>query len=106
MLRMSSNSAWRAMTFLALAELLAMGVWFSASAVTPSLKLEWRLDETSAALVTQAVQFGFVLGTLVSAILNLPDIMNPRRLFVISAFAAAASSAAFGLYAHSLEMGL
>ena len=30
---------WRALTFLALAELLGMTLWFSASAVVPSLEL-------------------------------------------------------------------
>ena len=34
---------WRNLTLLAIAELLAMGLWFSASAVLPQLLREWQL---------------------------------------------------------------
>lgn len=39
-------------------------------------------------------QGGFVIGTLVSARLNLPDIVNPRRLFAIGCALGAAANAA------------
>jgi nitrate/nitrite transporter NarK len=35
---------WRALGFLALAELLGMTLWFSASAVVPTLKEDWELS--------------------------------------------------------------
>ena len=41
-----------------------------------------------------AVQGGFVVGTLISALLNLPDIINPRRLLAIGCMIAAAANAA------------
>lgn len=37
------ENKWRTVLFLALAELLSMGLWFSASAVTPSLASLWGL---------------------------------------------------------------
>src|SRR5262249_30788653 len=86
---------WRALALLAAAELLGMALWFSASAVGPSIRAEWRLTDSGAAWLTLAVQLGFVAGTLVSAIGNLPDVLSTRRLFAVSAFLGAAVNAAF-----------
>jgi MFS family permease len=97
---------WRALTLLATAELLGMSLWFSASAVIPALKAEWHLNESSASWLTIMVQLGFVFGTLLSALLNLPDIISARRLFAISALAGAACNAAFGLFSRDVETGI
>jgi MFS family permease len=83
-----------------------MSLWFSASAVVPALKLEWHLDDTTAGWLTIAVQLGFVAGTLVSALFNLPDIITTRKLFAISAFAGAVANAAFGLYADNASSAI
>jgi len=83
-----------------------MSPWFSASAVVPAIKAEWGLTEAAAAGLTLAVQLGFVAGTLVSALGNLPDIFRTRRLFGLCAFLAAVSNAAFGLFAHSSKLGI
>ena len=40
---------WRSLGFLALAELLAMGLWFSASAVVPQLAGQWGLTGSQGA---------------------------------------------------------
>ena len=55
---------WRNLTFLAVAELLAMALWFSASAVVPQLAAEWRLDGAGQAWMTMSVQLGFVASSL------------------------------------------
>lgn len=101
-----SAARWRALMLLALAELLAMSLWFSASAVVPALTSEWRLTESGASWLTLAVQLGFVVGTLLSALLNLPDVVSPRRLVALCAFAGALSNAAFGLFAADLTTGV
>jgi MFS family permease len=54
---------------LSAAELLAMTLWFSASAVAPSLVAELGLGGGAAAWLTMSVQLGFVAGALASAIL-------------------------------------
>jgi len=100
------QSRWSALALLSLAELLGMSLWFSASAVVPALKTEWHLDDSTAGWLTIAVQLGFVAGTLVSAFLNLPDIIKTRRLFAISIFAGALTNAAFGLYAGGPSSGI
>ena len=83
-----------------------MTLWFSASAVAPTLTADWGLSSTSAAWLTMSVQIGFVAGTLLSAFFNLPDIMNSRRLFAIAAVLGAGSNAAFAFAAQGLALGI
>jgi MFS family permease len=97
---------WRALALLGLAELLGMSLWFSASAVTPALQREWSLTEGEGGWLTTAVQLGFVAGTLLSALLNLPDVLSARRLFTLCASAAALANACFGLFAESFIVGI
>jgi len=97
---------WRNLGLLAVAELLAMTLWFSASAVVPALRTEWNLSASAGAWLTMSVQIGFVAGTLASGLLNLPDIMNSRRLFAISAVLGAAANAAFALGATGLALAI
>ena len=101
-----SSARWRALVLLSLAELLGMSLWFSASAVVPALRVEWSLGESSAGWLTIAVQLGFVGGTLLSAFLNLPDVISVRYLFAVSAFLGAITNAAFGAYAHNVQTGI
>ena len=100
------SARWRALFLLSLAELLGMSLWFSAAAVVPSLQLEWKLTDADVSWLTIAVQLGFVFGTLVSAFLNLPDIISVRYLFAASAFAGAMTNATFGLYAEGPNTGI
>lgn len=97
---------WRALALLSIAELLGMSLWFSGSAVVPALRTEWGLSESSTSWLTISVQLGFVCGTLLSAFLNLPDIMRARYLVAISAFAGAVANAAFGFYASGAGVGM
>ncbi|HWW62279.1 MAG TPA: MFS transporter, partial [Thermoanaerobaculia bacterium] len=89
---------FRALALLSVALLLAMALWFGVSAVTPQIAREWRLDAATAAWLTLAVQLGFVAGTLLSAVLNLPDILRARRLMAISAILGAVTNALFAIF--------
>jgi MFS family permease len=91
---------------LSLAELLGMSLWFSAAAVVPSLRVEWNLSDSSVSWLTVAVQLGFVGGTLLSAFLNLPDVISVRYLFAVSATAGALTNAALGAYAHNAQTAI
>jgi MFS family permease len=70
-----------------------MALWFGVSSVAPRIAAEWRLTDTESSWLTLGVQLGFVLGTLVSATLNLPDIMKSRHLMALCAVAGAAVNA-------------
>ena len=88
---------WRQLTLLSLAELLALSLWFSANAVLPALVHEWALSDAGGAGLTIAVQLGFITGTLVAALTNLPDVWPARRLMAASALLGAAANAALAL---------
>ena len=91
---MIERDARSQLALLALAELAAMTLWFSATAVLPSITAAWSLSASAAAWMTAAVQLGFVVGALGSALLNLPDVLPPRRMFWICALAGALANAA------------
>lgn len=84
---------------LALCQVAALSLWFSASAVTPSILREHPLTPLQVSLFTSLVQVGFVAGTLTSATLGLADRIDPRRLFMISTLVAAAANASILLVA-------
>jgi MFS family permease len=96
----TASRRWRTLVLLSFAELLGMSLWFSASAIVPALRVEWSLSESTAGWLTIAVQLGFVCGTLISAFLNLPDVISVRHLFAFCALAGALTNAALGAYAH------
>ena len=98
--------AWRQLTLLSLAELFALSLWFSASAVLPTLTREWGLGGGGAAGLTIAVQAGFIVGTLVSALFNLPDVFSARRVLFVGIVLGAAANGALALWASSLGPGL
>lgn len=95
-----SPRRWLALTLLSLAELLGMSLWFSGSAVVPALSSEWHLSPSQISWISIAVQLGFVAGTLISATLNLPDIISTRHLLTVAALLGAGVNAMFGLYVH------
>lgn len=84
---------WRTLALLSVAELLGMSLWFAASAVSGQYRLLWGLDASGAAWLTTVVQLGFVVGTAVSALLNLADVVPARRLFALAALGGAAANA-------------
>ncbi|PYM90952.1 MAG: MFS transporter [Candidatus Rokuibacteriota bacterium] len=99
-------AAWRQLILLSLAELLALSLWFSASAVLPALQREWGLGDGGRAGLTIAVQAGFIVGTLASALTNLPDVMSARALMVIGATLGALANSALALWVGSLTPAL
>jgi MFS family permease len=89
-----SANPWLMLALLAAGEFLGMTLWFSATAVTPALVAEFRLSTGQTAWLTMAVQGGFVAGTLVSALLNLADLLKARRLFAVGCVLGAVATAA------------
>ena len=90
---------------LAIAELLAMAPWFSASAVAPALARAWQLSPSATAWLTISVQLGFVAGALVSAMLTLADRLSARKLVAGSATIAALATLGVAA-AHDIVVGI
>jgi MFS family permease len=97
---------WRTLLLLSLAELLAMAVWFSASAVVPTLTSAWHLTDSGRAWLTMSVQIGFVVGAFGSAVLNLADRIPARWLFAASALLASLATAVIPTFAVGLGITL
>jgi MFS family permease len=96
---------WRMLAWICVAELGALSLWFSATAVIPALRTTWMSVEAQAWL-SMAVTVGFVVGTVVSAVLTLADFLGARRLFVGAAILGAAVNAALLLVIESLPLVL
>ncbi|NKE44656.1 MFS transporter [Roseomonas frigidaquae] len=85
----------RNIALITLAQVLALSLWFSSTAAGPAMLLEAPArGHVYQALLTSAVQAGFVLGTLVSAALALPDRFDPRRVFALAALLGATANGA------------
>lgn len=97
----NKREKWQTLLLLSLAELLAMVVWFSASAVTNDLTELWQLDAGGQAWLTMSVQIGFVIGALGSAVLTLADRIPARWFFIGSSFLAAITTALIPFMAES-----
>src|SRR5258708_5312082 len=89
-------------TLVALVEVLGLTVWFSATAVVPTLRSEWGIGATAAVWLTASVQIGFVTGAIISAGFRLADRVTPQKLLAASALGTAASTAAIAFFAAGL----
>jgi len=102
----NAGARWWALAYLSIAELLALSLWFSATAVLPALAREWNLGDGGQAWLTIAVQLGFIIGTLLSALGNLPDIYSPRAIMALSAGIGAIANGALALWVDNLGPAL
>lgn len=81
------------LAILMLAEIAGMSLWFMSAAILPDMVSEFPISAARQAALSSAVQAGFVVGALASAILGLPDRFDPRRLFALCAALAALTNA-------------
>lgn len=96
---------WWQLALLTTTMLLGMAVWLAASAVGPVLAASLHLSPAATGWLTSSVQLGFVVGTLVAAVLNLADLW-PARWFVAGAAVLAAVANAGLLVADSFGTAL
>ena len=82
----------RSVTLIIACQVACMTLWFSASAAIPQLLASDSLSGQQASLLTGAVQLGFVAGTLASAAFGLPDRLDPRSTFAVSAVVGAVAN--------------
>jgi MFS family permease len=63
----------------------AMSLWFVSAAILPGMMAETPISPFNQAALSSAVQLGFVVGALASAILGLADRYDPRRVLGMAA---------------------
>ncbi len=97
---------WRQLAVLSAVVLLALGTWFSGSAVAGSLSSEWGMDAVAVASLTVAVQLGFAISAVALASAGVPDVVPARWLLAGGALVAALSTALFALAATDLGSAL
>jgi len=76
------------------AQVAAMTLWFSATAVVPAMRAEADVPAALASWFTGGVQIGFVAGTLASAVFGLADRVDGRHLFCVATLVAATANLA------------
>lgn len=76
------------------AQFAGTSLWFAVNAVMPDLQRDWGLPGSAVGTLTSAVQSGFIVGTLVFALLAIADRHSPRLVFLLCALAGAACNAA------------
>ena len=64
-------------------------LWFSGNAVITSLIESFNLNSNALGHLTIAVQLGFIVGTIIFALLAIADRFSPSKVFMISAIIAA-----------------
>lgn len=79
----------RSLALIALAQVLALSVWFAGAAALPALSRSAELSAFATAALSSGVQLGFVAGALASAALGLADRLEVRNLFAAGAGVAA-----------------
>lgn len=72
-------------------------LWFAVNAVMPDLQRAWGLSSAALGQMTNSVQLGFILGTLVFALLAIADRVSPRLIFFLCALSGATCTAAICL---------
>ena len=75
---------------LVLAQFMGTSLWFAVNAVMPDLQRELGWPASAVGTLTSALQFGFIAGTLVFALLAIADRFAPRAVFLVCSLVGAA----------------
>ena len=89
-----------------IAQLFGTSLWFSANSAAGSLMQTWGLTEADIGLLTNAVQLGFITGTLSFSLTGLADRFEASRIFTVCAVLGALFNALFALAADGLACAL
>lgn len=79
----------RILPLIVISQFLSTSLWFAGNAVLPELALALDLPTEYLGHLTSSVQFGFITGTLIFAILTIADKFSPSKVFFFSSLIAA-----------------
>lgn len=68
-----------------ISQFFCTSLWFAGNGVINDLIIDFELNANALGHLTSAVQFGFIMGTLVFAILTIADRFSPSKVFFYSA---------------------
>lgn len=88
------------------AQLFGTSLWFSANSAADDLIRAWGITPADIGILTNAVQLGFILGTLSFAATGLADRYPASRIFAISAVFGALFNASFAWLSSDLSSGV
>ena len=91
-----------AVAIIVVAQFLGTSLWFSANAAADDLRRAWGLTAADLGALTNAVQLGFISGTLMFALSGLADRFAASRIFAVCAVGGAAANAGFAFLATGL----
>jgi len=86
-----------------LAQFLGTSTWFAGNAILPAVQQQWGLDEQALAPLTNSVQWGFISGALLFAVLAMADRISPRMLFWACSSLCGLSSIAIASWAETID---
>lgn len=81
--------------WIVVAQLCGTSLWFSANSAADDLRRLWGLTQTDLGWLTNAVQGGFIVGTLTFALTGLADRYPASRIFVLCSVLGALFNAGF-----------
>ena len=89
-----------AVPVIVLAQLFGTSLWFSANSAADDLMRSWGITIADIGTLTNAVQLGFIIGTLSFALSGLADRFAASRIFAVCAVLGALCNGAFALLAN------
>ncbi len=76
-----------------LAQMFGTSLWFSTNGVLKQIEQIWSLSTSDLGLITNSVQFGFIIGTLLFSVTGFADKFKPSRIVMLCCFLGATSNA-------------
>lgn len=95
-----------AIATIVVAELCGTSLWFSSNGVAADIQLSLNLSASGIGWLTNAVQLGFIAGTLLAATSGLADRFSASRIFFASSVLGSVANAAFAFHAGTFAQAL
>lgn len=89
-----------------IAQLFGTSLWFSANGAAGNLMRTWGMTEADIGSLTNAVQFGFIVGTLTFSLTGLADRFEASRIFTVFAILGAIANGLFAVATDGLASAL
>lgn len=86
---MSKPIPWYMLPIIVIAQFCCTSLWFAGNGIIDQLTQNFSLSASALGDLTAAVQFGFIVGTLIFAFLTIADRFAPSKVFFASAVIAA-----------------